>query len=68
MHASLVAELTKNLRSMADAVYMAIKIENDVNKAVTKMNVVLEALMKQGEIILPWLSMMYDCRLTSKNI
>ena len=46
----------------------AIKIENDVNKAVKKMNVALEALMKQGEIILSWLSMMYDCGLTSKNI
>ena len=30
------------------------------------MNVVLEVLMKQGEIIFPWLSVVYDCRLTSK--
>ena len=46
--------------------HRAIEIENDTNEAVMKMNIVLEALMKQGEVILPWLYMMYDCRLTSK--
>ena len=44
----------------------AVKIENDANKAVMKMNIALEVLMKQGEVILLWLYMMYDCRLTSK--
>ena len=39
-------------------------IKNDVNKAVTEMSVVLEALLKQE--VLPWLSVMYDSELTSK--
>ena len=46
-HASIFAELMKNLRPVADAVYVHRKlIENDVNKAVAKMSAALEALMK----------------------
>ena len=44
---------------------MYTEIKNDVNKAVTKMSVALEVLLKQVEV-LPWFSVIYDSELTSK--
>ena len=46
--------------------FVCIEIENNVNKAVVKMSVALKALLKQREVQLPWLSVMYDSELTSK--
>ena len=63
MQAYLLSWQTRNLKPVADTMYT--EIQNDVNKAVTKMSVVLEVLLKQGEV-LPWLSVMYDSELTSK--
>ena len=45
---------------------MCIEIGNDVNKTVAKMSVALQVLLKQREVFLPWFSVIYDSKLTSK--